>query len=1821
MKQRPQPRPYQLELLEHAESRNIIAFLDTGAGKTLVSILLMEKTLAGSKLIPITREVIESKLSSQLNGASPLDSPPDTNDVEVAGILLPKQPKKVIFLAPTVALVNQQAEKIRCSCDLLVGEYTRDDAASMNRWDELGMTFYKSSTGSYLADDRLVFGAECPSHVALIIFDECHHAWKNHPYSLIMKEFYHTLPATADKPKILGMTASPMFQKSTTVDGARQLLLDLQQVLDCKIITVSDRLMLHGHISQAKECLVEFEVSSTHLFESFRNGNSPEMPPSPSANYFGFYVDELIKLRHSDESFADPVDKALQLVKQLEENLGVWCAGRLAGTLFNNLRLSSEKVGRSHSDVSKKVWALVDIIASRFSRVNSFKAFRAMVFVEKRTTASTLCDLLAQFAPRYFPGLRCSYVTGHGSSSSSAPEKMTNIMQQRALNRFRSGEVNLLVVTRVAEEGIDMFVTDIQCASFNPSILRPACKLIVIFDLFRSNTGYIQSRGRARDTFGSEYLILVKRNDTHALTVIAQAKASEVLTRAIVSALPESSGISNVVLKNDNDNEVVERFVGGEDYYRTRLTTILPSSFDSVLTRYLKKRPTYLPCVEGSVISNSPEWEKYLRAKMRQDEEIGNNVDNVKSNSGIAYMLEIPKDPESGEIVKIFGSVRFTQKSAMQSAGLEAIRYLHITGVLNDHLLPAVKRGKRKKPAFALNRFLLEYKKAVKTEDNVKKITREQYLFDTALGESKNDSFFTTVPKVPDCFGPSEKWIEAIQNTAIENTSDKPTASSDSVEVYFYLVNLGTEFDAYARGCDPPISYTRSLLSENQCDENYYYLFLNGKMPYKEPRRTLAIVTMEPIPATEIPSFPTFLGQNPCPVTLEEHWSSLDGNRKSSLLSRHEFSILKGFQEKFWASVLPKSNRKSEEFLSLKTDEGDGRIYMIAPMVGTVKSLESQNTTNAQVLFDWKMDWPLVNNVVEDQRVPLYDWIVAIRARIGQSRKIPHQQQIHISQPISMGLNLSDPIYTFDEDSNSDSESEDDVELSEESDFQFDNILGMKLKSSRKRKATHDSSAEEICDCWGSLPLVHGVPAFDALFTHLNKFEMPFGGKYRSWSQHDQTSNEFEYLNAICRQILVETPHNRNVYIPKEFAALLTCKSEFTTEKYIGVNTFGEYFETLGYSLTHTDAPLLEVSKISGSRSATRPFMTSDVSPETQIFLPVDVCSILPIPIELFRLSQLLPSIIHRIESFCVIEETKRKLEIPEVSISTLYHAFTASSALESFSYERLETLGDSFLKFACSADLFVECPLMNEGELSRKRGKIVSNRNLCEISRSLDLGGVMIVAPFKAKLWTPPSLFWKSDKCATVVRRFSEKRLADVVEALIGAAYVDGGAKTAWKLLAKFGLIAKVPDNDNTHLITLGEEHAKEIQFTLAEGARIAPLRRFDLRRLESILSYTFRDPNLAKQAFTHQSYSGASISYETLEFLGDAVLDWLIMQHLYFSYPTLSPEKLTDLRQAAVNNESFCRISVACGFHEFLLHSSPALSTQIQAYLTHLVLPGVADLAPIDVPQEGPKALGDLFEATIGAVYLDGGHCLATVWNVLKPLMGGFLRKYVDPAVVEKSPIRQMHEYYQGLGFQPDDVWYRFWESDINGIPCFTCKIYLLDENIAEDCGNSRQLSKRRAAVAGLKWAHDNASRVETLRTRSEVGKVWRDSVRDVQVVPLAANIISAETGVGPIVGNRPAEQEELNVIGNSDLSSNGYAEQPTTGTFRTFLMALEMGELQDTEGQSPAAIQPVAADYFLMQLISLQQHQQQQLQIFHNNQLKQFLGMNQSKFETEK
>lgn len=167
--------------------------------------------------------------------------------------------------------------------------------------------------------------------------------------------------------------------------------------------------------------------------------------------------------------------------------------------------------------------------------------------------------------------------------------------------------------------------------------------------------------------------------------------------------------------------------------------------------------------------------------------------------------------------------------------------------------------------------------------------------------------------------------------------------------------------------------------------------------------------------------------------------------------------------------------------------------------------------------------------------------------------------------------------------------------------------------------------------------------------------------------------------------------------------------------------------------------------------------------------------------------------------------------------------------------------------------------------------------------------------------------------------RVLSSKTLADVVEALIGVYYVQGGKNAANHLMKWIGIqVESDPD----------EMECTRKPFSVPDSI----IRSVDFDALEGALNLKFNDKGLLIEAITHASRPSSGVScYQRLEFVGDAVLDHLITRHLFFSYTDLPPGRLTDLRAAAVNNENFARVAVKHNLHLHLRHGSSALEKQV--------------------------------------------------------------------------------------------------------------------------------------------------------------------------------------------------------------------------------------------------------------------------------------------------
>ena len=213
----------------------------------------------------------------------------------------------------------------------------------------------------------------------------------------------------------------------------------------------------------------------------------------------------------------------------------------------------------------------------------------------------------------------------------------------------------------------------------------------------------------------------------------------------------------------------------------------------------------------------------------------------------------------------------------------------------------------------------------------------------------------------------------------------------------------------------------------------------------------------------------------------------------------------------------------------------------------------------------------------------------------------------------------------------------------------------------------------------------------------------------------------------------------------------------------------------------------------------------------------------------------------------------------------------------------------------------------------------------------------------------------------------------------------------------------------------------------------------------LQERLAYPFQNPDLLEQALTHASLETPSADNQRLEFLGDAVLDLIIAEHLFRNKPKQNEGALDRMRAEIVNGKTLAKLARHIG----LTHALRVSEAQRQHH-----------------PDHSDGMLEDALEAIIGAIYLDGGidQARATVHHIFKNALDAS-----DPEKA-RDPKSQLQEWTQAQhhGLTPQ---YR--ELPAEGPDhdrTYHASVHLKNEELGRGCGSSKKAAEHAAALAAL-------------------------------------------------------------------------------------------------------------------------------------------------------
>jgi TPR repeat protein/dsRNA-specific ribonuclease len=304
------------------------------------------------------------------------------------------------------------------------------------------------------------------------------------------------------------------------------------------------------------------------------------------------------------------------------------------------------------------------------------------------------------------------------------------------------------------------------------------------------------------------------------------------------------------------------------------------------------------------------------------------------------------------------------------------------------------------------------------------------------------------------------------------------------------------------------------------------------------------------------------------------------------------------------------------------------------------------------------------------------------------------------------------------------------------------------------------------------------------------------------------------------------------------------------------------------------------------------------------------------------------------------IKPLSPQLLFPKASISSsteataeilLNYEFSIPSLLEAAlqprtpEFERLEFLGDRVLGLVTAHYLHKKYPLKDIGGLTKIFTAIVSNFSLARMYQDLK------VDPSKLS-----SFYYQAP-----IGMISQKIASDIIEALMGAIYIDGGFEALQEIAEQFiETYHFIADKEKSTPIRPISSCSKIDEFIFAKG----------LFSLQETISYHFKDSYLLYEAFNYPS--------ARLGFIGPHVLALTIADRMFTGHPQAKEGYLMQGFEKTINNNNMKQVFQNWQLWRYLGKQHVSLTT------TH------------SAPQAVSKRMAvDTVRALIGAVYLDGG------------------------------------------------------------------------------------------------------------------------------------------------------------------------------------------------------------------------------------------------------
>ncbi len=480
------PREYQSTILKTCEKKDCLVVLPTGTGKTLIALML---TIERFKKYPL---------------------------------------QKILILAPTKPLIEQHFDSFKKNlpedwADMQIFTGKTPGNKRQEIWETAEIIF---STPQCIANDikKELYKLD---EVSLLVIDECHRCLKNYAYNAIAQKY----KMQATEPRVLGLTASPGGDKKTiqqvcdnlgisaleirTRDSSdvRPYLQDLEferievdfpaSFLEIKKLLEK---LYDKKISELKHRKIIFTYPSKTMLLKTQNRLMQELKKKKDLNKM---------LAISATATAIKISHALTLLE-------TQTVSSFIAYLRDLFQQAAEKKSRGVEKLTKspeftKAFSLAQLLNQEHPKLQTLKNLvekqfqnnsnsKIIIFAQFRETVRTISEELNKLSNVKAENFVGQAIKNHGKGKTTGLKQKE---QKEIIEKFKSGKINILVATSIAEEGLDI----------------PEVNEVIFYEPVPSAIRTIQRAGRtARLSKGKLKILITKKTMDETFHYVANYK-------------------------------------------------------------------------------------------------------------------------------------------------------------------------------------------------------------------------------------------------------------------------------------------------------------------------------------------------------------------------------------------------------------------------------------------------------------------------------------------------------------------------------------------------------------------------------------------------------------------------------------------------------------------------------------------------------------------------------------------------------------------------------------------------------------------------------------------------------------------------------------------------------------------------------------------------------------------------------------------------------------------------------------------------------------------------------------------------------------------------------------------------------------------------------------------------------------------------------------------------------------------------------------------------------------------------------------------------